>query len=1528
MDLRVVANDLRLAPSEEEFQLHCAALEWSLAEPIIINSAEDIKSRADWKDRVEPYHHQVQNLMRFCRRLPVTLLADDVGLGKTISAGLIVSELMKRNRVNKVFVVCPKILIPQWVEELDSKFGISAYGAVGSELRGSHQRSESVIVTTYQSATGFLERQQQGLFDMLILDEAHKVRNLHGTQSPPKMARAIFNALSARMFKYVVMLTATPIQNRLWDIYSLIDCLAVARGHKNPLGTPDQFATRFIADGKNVARHLVPNQTKEFRNIVNSYMFRTRRIDAKLAFPDRQVQTYPIQPSREELELQEIIAERISQFNGLIQTSMLVALMSSPQALEVQLSKMASTGTVEMDLARQVTSLTQQIRVPAKAKAVLKIAADLRSQGPKWRMVIFTTRIATQAMLGEVLGKEGIQYGFISGGEPEKNRRTIEMFRQEQPQINVIVSTDAGAEGVNLQAANILVNYDLPWNPMIVEQRIGRVQRIGSKFKSVWVANVVHHNSPEERIVVRLMEKLQVISHTVGDIEAVLEATNDSDGKSLERQIRQMVVASLQGQDQQAAARMAEESIDRAKRLIEENQEEIDRTLGGSQDADQADVPMPRLSPASPSIPLKEFVYAALEAEGAEIVELGEGLMLSRNRSLGEEKFTFDQSVYEKFTRPGVFMGRAPLLYQPGKPAFERLVQRWIDRSGALIEDHRCSQEEAGIIASSWVASVPNAVFDGVEIDERSEGFTGQLVCRTRVANSIDSYEKLISMDYVQALGSRARSVDLSRSIRANSLVPDLDVCVSGSVDGDSDITKFKEYYDSRLNLELSKSDSGDRQTKLLNDLQVSVTSDASAVKGRLTERVVLIVDYRLGGDQVFTSMINVEGGQVVGEPDRAECELTNVLVPIDCLATCAFSGRKAIKDQMQISGESGLWAFPSELIRCEHTGREVHESETAVCCVTEKRVSISETAKSEVSGRIALRQHVTRCQITDALLIVDEVEVSGISGKGFRADQTVVLSDKSTKAHTTEAEKCVFTGEWLAADEVMQSKASGKLMAKTRAVASEISGLQCDETEIEHCEVSGIKALPDELDLCSVSGKRVRKNLLKACPETFLHALVECFERCEISGESVLPKGLGTCSLTGLTAKKSLLGKSDLSGKYCRLDQLSVCEETEDRVLPDELARCAVTNKMVRVDLLRVCPETGKRAMESCFGMCEESKDKVIQEGLGRCALTGKRVRKSLLGFSQISNEVCLASRLVKCEETGLLAIPGELDRCGVSGKLVRQDLLRICPETGANAMVKFFEKCEDTNDLVSPDGLGMCCETKRKIKKSLLGRSDVSGKQCSLTLLKLCAKTSAKLLPSEAQKCEVTNLLVDKRQLSQCAASGRFVLTTELLQSKASGKWMLKEYTRTLPNGVVVGAKEVELCVWSRKYLRVDKTAICNLTGLVFDKSLMNTSGELSVLRDCLDGKTKGNAFPEAGFLARAAPQVFGGITLFQWVTSSARKTHVMFGKKSTLGINAKVFAVIAEGDLHGLRLKGNALFGKRAKGIWQETERHKFG
>jgi len=137
----------------------------------------------------------------------------------------------------------------------------------------------------------------------------------------------------------------------------------------------------------------------------------------------------------------------------------------------------------------------------------------------------------------------------INGDSGERNQRTIAKFKKALPEIHVIVSTEAGSEGVNLQAANVLVNYDLPWNPMIVEQRIGRIQRLASEHASVCICNIILRGTFEEYIVGRLMEKLQLASHAIGDIEALLEAAGmneqNEDGLPFEEMIRQLVIASL-----------------------------------------------------------------------------------------------------------------------------------------------------------------------------------------------------------------------------------------------------------------------------------------------------------------------------------------------------------------------------------------------------------------------------------------------------------------------------------------------------------------------------------------------------------------------------------------------------------------------------------------------------------------------------------------------------------------------------------------------------------------------------------------------------------------------------------------------------------------------------------------------------------------------------------------------------------------------------------------------------------------------
>ena len=1190
---------------------------------------------------------------------------------------------MKRNRISKVFVVCPKILIPQWVEELEAKFGIKAYGASGAGVRGAASRSESVVVTTYHSASRFLDEGHAAGFDMLILDEAHKVRNLHGTPNPPRMATAIFDALEARAFKYVLMLTATPIQNRLWDIYSLVDCLAVARGHTNPFGNPDQFASRFIADGKVAARKLKPEHADEFRKIVNSYMFRTRRIDAQLAFPEREVKTYSVIATPEEAELQQAIAESIDDFGALEQVGLLVALMSSPQALAKQLENMAEKGTAPSRLASRVRGLAERVPRPAKAAQVLQIAANLKAQRENWRMVIFTTRRETQLMLGEVLAREGITHGFISGGKAVENRRTIERFRKDDPDIHVIVSTDAGAEGVNLQAANILVNYDLPWNPMIVEQRIGRVQRIGSRFKTVWVANVVHHNSPEQRIVGRLIEKLQVISHTVGDIEAVLEAAGDAEGATLEQEIRDMVIASLRGQNQDEAARLAAESIEQAKMLLEEQQEQMNAMLGDADDSDQADIPMPRLEAVEPSMPLEKFVLAALEREGYRCKSDGHGLFTGRDGNHEAVQFTFDPEVVERHSQRGVFMGRVPQLYQPGKTAFERLVQRWVDHSAATGADRRCTADESTAVARQWLGSIPGATFVDSRQGDATGSIDGRVHCRTRVANAVDSYEKLLAIGVASPLDGPHVPISVADAVHPRSVFSQLEALVECAVSGDRDVQQFRSFYEQRLQRELARTDAGERREKLVNDLSPNVTAEVAALEYEIRGRRSVEVAYRLRSDCEYRSRIEVEGGRVVAEPRRARCDVSAAEVPEDCLETCQVTGRRGLRELMQRSDVGGGFALPDKCVTCALTGKRILETEAEKCCLTGKVASREALARSEVSGRFVVPERLRVCELTGTRAVDDELIQSGVSGKWFRRDQGIPLADGTAVAHRSEATQCGVSGEWL---------------------------------------------------------------------------------------------------LESQTA---------------------------------------------------VCPETGVRASKARFGECQATGTKVLPTGLGDCCLTGKRVRNSLLIASAASGRVAQAEKMVRCEATRVVLLPTETARSGVSGKHVDQRLLR------------------------------------------------------------------------------------------RCAVTGTIGMKSELVKSAVSGLWMLPEHVVTLAGGQSAGRHEAALCEWTDQYMPVSATAECALSGLRFDKRLLNASGEFAALREILDGVRTGQPFPDAGFLARACPEAFRGIHAFDYVTSKSKKAHILFGAKSFMGFNKRVFAVVAAGEPSGMRLIGRILFGKRVHGVWVATE-----
>ena len=209
-----------------------------------------------------------------------------MGLGKTISAGLVASELIARaprfensDRRAQATRAAVAGRTPDQVRH-------SGRLRTGSKLIAAEPEDLGAVITTYHSARAHLDKLPEDRFDMLVLDEAHKLRNLYGVDPTATGRQCVFQrALQERRFRYVLMLTATPIQNRLWDLYSLVDLLSGARGHENPFGSEGLFARRFISDKRETARVLKADAREEFRKIVYGYMSRVRRGDAKLYFP-------------------------------------------------------------------------------------------------------------------------------------------------------------------------------------------------------------------------------------------------------------------------------------------------------------------------------------------------------------------------------------------------------------------------------------------------------------------------------------------------------------------------------------------------------------------------------------------------------------------------------------------------------------------------------------------------------------------------------------------------------------------------------------------------------------------------------------------------------------------------------------------------------------------------------------------------------------------------------------------------------------------------------------------------------------------------------------------------------------------------------------------------------------------------------------------------------------------------------------------------------------------------------------------
>lgn len=462
--------------------------------------------------RIQRLDYQIRTALRVLGPLRGrALLSDEVGLGKTIEAGLVIKELLTRGMVKRFLVLTVPSLVDQWEEELNDKFGLETGTTNQNAIKNDPQRfwkeTTGIVASLHTlKQPAHLEIARQVPWDILIVDEAHYLRNRESQA---------WQAVNVLPRQFLLLLTATPVQNSLEELYNLVTLLQPGQ-----LPTPKEFRARFM-DPK---RPRQPREPEELRRLLSQIMIRNTRANSGVQLPPRRAETVLFTPEENERaawqqwesELRASLAQLNASQASLWGRLLLQAAGSSPQAWRSALNsfpdKAASRAWREAG--------GQDASWRKKCELVVPLA---RGEGG---VVIFTQFLETQTALAEFLKGARISAFVINGSTPAPERQPItEQFRREG---GALLLTHSGTEGRNLQFCHRLVNFDLPWNPMEIEQRIGRLHRLGQQHP-VRIFNFVQAGTLQEHLLEILQEKLNLFELVVGEAGLILGDRFSSD---------------------------------------------------------------------------------------------------------------------------------------------------------------------------------------------------------------------------------------------------------------------------------------------------------------------------------------------------------------------------------------------------------------------------------------------------------------------------------------------------------------------------------------------------------------------------------------------------------------------------------------------------------------------------------------------------------------------------------------------------------------------------------------------------------------------------------------------------------------------------------------------------------------------------------------------------------------------------------------------------------------------------------------
>ena len=877
--------------------------------------------------------------------------------------------------------------------------------------------------------------------------------------------------------------------------------------------------------------------------------------------------------------------------NRLAQIGILKDLTSSPEALRARLNNMARNGTAPPDLAVKVRQIVGNMPITSKLKGLAALIEQLKKQNPeRWRLIVFTTSRETQTTIHNFLEQQGIEVGIINGDSGLRNQETIAHFRANPPRYRVVVSTEAGSEGVNLQIANVLVNYDLPWNPMIVEQRIGRVQRLASDFKRVTIFNMTLRGTFEDYIVGRLTEKLQMAANAIGDIDALLQGSDIGDGEEdgadkFEDRILKLVLDALAGKNVEEAVRLDEKSIEDAQRALEESN--IDELLGQGDGSEYVGPKAPKLHPVGRSMDVPDFTLAAFEMEGARVAEEGDGVYLVQSKE-GHDRICFE-------AKPGD--PRPLVLYEASAPPFQRLVKRTIGSGVHNVNDAdpdpRAKCEK---LAAQWAERV-GATLKETKASAVTAAFTGNALLRVRATVAHDSYEQLISCccegdDHQQTSKGDAGLSPVERIVRDPATLGINTVKLSEAGARDEAIAEFCRFYEERREeeMEAAGSDARKRQ-KLSDDFTPRLDMSLVGLEGEVRRDVTVRVRYGFASGGNYESEIVVRPGseEILQSPGTDLCVRSGHNVPTECLSECVVSGAKMLKHLLVKSEFSDRVAQPELMERCELTGKRALPVELEKSTVTGRRVASTLLKQSAVSGARAEPEHFGLCAFSsNAEALNSELAVSELSGKPYRADQSATSAVSGKTGHVKEFTTCYETRQTIA------------------------------RSEAETCEVSGKVVRPGVLQTCVATGKKVLPSLLATCQATGARAQRSCMATSSVSNALMLrDKGVRSSAR-----------------QFCLPAEAQTCLWSGRRVHPDDIRPCALTGLPIHVDYATTkAPARLRPLVEMLDGMRHNADqceiwDEIAQR-LNRAMKGGKcRIEAAILSPSKQRLATCAESK------------------------------------------------------------------------------------------------------------------------------------------------------------------------------------------------------------------------------------------------------------------------------------------------------------